>query len=222
MSPTTTPVADWGQIVVETDVDREVIAPLMLWMPTYLRQLERERDLDPYLLARPRLESYHNSLEDLSFPDARLPAIVVTTAQIEGEPEPTIAGLDDAYTAEFLVRVSAVVRGRTPPETRELAALYSGCARRILVNQGTALGKARWLGSLVTPLPDTTDTGRYLAAGVTRWSVMVDEVQSGDGPVIPEPIDPQYPPPDPEGNPDEPYDPLAEVRAVTTQIVARS
>jgi hypothetical protein len=217
-----TAVADWGQLVVETDVDREVIAPLMLWMPTYLRQVERERDLAPHLLARPRLESYQNALEDLSFPDARLPAIVVTTAQTEGDPEPQIAGLDDAYAAAWLVRVSAVVRGRTPPETREIAALVSGCVRRILVNQATALGKMRWLGSLVTPVPDTTDTGRYLAAGVTRWSLLVDEAISGDGPVIPEPDDPQYPSPDPEGNPDEVFDPLAEVRAVTTQIVARS
>jgi hypothetical protein len=218
-----TPVADWGALVVETDVDREVIAPLMLWMPTYLSQLERERNLSPRLLARPKPESYQNALEDLNFPDAMLPAIVVTTAQTEGEPEPQIAGVDDAYAATWLVRVSAVVRGRTPPECREVAALFSGCVRRILVNQATALGKARWLGSLVMPVPDTTDTqGRYLAAGVTRWSVLVDEAISGDGPVMPGPDDPPYPPPDPAGNPDQPFDPLAEVRTVTTQIVARS
>jgi hypothetical protein len=216
------PVADWGTVVVETDVDREVIRPLMMWMPTYLAQLERERTMLPHLLARPKLESYQNSLEDLSFPDAMLPAIVVTTAQTDGEPEPTIVGVDDAYSANFLVRVAAVVRGRTPPETRELAALFSGCVRRVLVNQGTVLGKARWLGSLVTPVPDTTDKGRYLAAGVSRWSVWVDEAISGDGPVIPEPGDPPYPPPDPMNNPDDPFDPLAEVRTVTTDIIARS
>jgi hypothetical protein len=48
--------------------------------------------------------------------------------------------------------------------------------------------------------------------------VFVDLTLTGDGP-----IDAQiYPPPDPVGNPDQPYDPLAEVRTVTTQIVARS
>jgi hypothetical protein len=214
--------ADWGAVVVETDVDRAVIAPLMTWMPTYLTQTERERNLTPYLLARPLPESYQNVLEDDEFPDGRLPAVVVTTAQTDGDPEPIVVGVDAAYAAWWRVNASAVVRGRTPHETREIAALFGGCIRRILTQQPLELaGTVHWMGSSVTPFPDPTGQGRYLAAAVNRFRVLTDEALTGDGPVIPEPEDPPYPPPDPT-NPDEPFDPLAQVRVVTTEIIARS
>jgi hypothetical protein len=215
------PVADWGTCVVETDIDRELLAPLMLWLPTFLSQLERERELPAYLLARPQLESFQNVLEDNTFPDGRLPAIVATTAQTEGTPEPTVVGVDAAYGATWRSNVSAVVRGRTPHETREIAALMSGCVRRILVTQPNALGTVHWMGSLVTPFPDPSGQGRYLAAGVNRFQVIVDEALTGDGPLIPVGDDPPYPPPDPS-QPDQPYDSLAQVRAVTTEIITRS
>jgi hypothetical protein len=212
------PVADWGETVVETDVDRAVIASLVMWMPTYLTQLERKRELPSYLLARPNLESYQNALEDDTFPDGRLPAIVVTTARTDNEPEKLTLVTDDAYSAFWRTNVSAVVRGRTPPETREVAALYGGCVRAILVQKQTEIGVVRWTGSSVRPYPDNSGQGRFLAAAINTFTVFVDLTLTGDGPVTAE----IYPPPDPVGNPDQPYDPLAVVREVTTQIVARS
>jgi hypothetical protein len=214
-----TAYAEWGKLLVETDVDRAVIAALMTWMPTYLTQAERERGLTPHLLARPTNESYTNALEDDEFPDGRLPAMVVTTARTEDNPD----SFDiRRYAAAWRVNVSAVIRGRTPPETREVAALFGGCVRRILIQQQINLdGEVRWRSSLVTPYPDATEQGRYLAAAVNGFTVFADDVLSGDGPVIPDEHDPDYPPPDPS-QPDQPYDPLAEVRSVTTQIVARS
>jgi hypothetical protein len=155
------------------------------------------------------------------FPDGRLPAIVVTTAQTDGDPEPIVVGVDDAYAAWWRTNASAVVRGRTPHETREVAALFGGCIRRILVNQQLSIGSIHWMGSSVTSFPDPTGQGRYLAAAVNRFRVLTDEALTGDGPVIPLQDDPPYPPPDPT-TPDEPFDPLAEVRAVTTEIIARS
>jgi hypothetical protein len=213
-----TPVADWGEVVVETDVDRAIISRLATWMPTYLTQTETKRELPPYLLARPNAESYQNALEDDTFPDGRLPALVVTTARTDSEPEKIVMAVDDAYSAFWRITVSAVVRGRTPPETREVAALYGGCVRSILVQKQTDIGVVRWTGSSVVPFPDASGKGRFLAAGINTFTVFVDLTLTGDGPITAE----IYPPPDPVGNPDQPYDPLAEVRTVTTQIVARS
>jgi hypothetical protein len=213
-----TPVADWGEVVVETDVDRAVISRLATWMPTYLTQTETKRELPPYLLARPNAESYQNALEDDTFPDGRLPALVVTTARTDNEPEKIVMAVDDAYSAFWRITVSAVVRGRTPSETREIAALYGGCVRAILVQKQTDIGVVRWTGSSVVPYPDRSGQGRFLAAGRNTFTVFVDLTLTGDGPITAE----IYPPPDPVGNPDQPYDPLAEVRTVTTQIVARS
>jgi hypothetical protein len=155
----TNPVADWGEIVVETDIDRALILRLVMWMPTYLTHTETARNLAPHLLARPNLESYQNALEDDTFPDGRLPALVVSTART-----------------------------------------------------------VRWTGSSVLPFPDASGQGRFLAAAMNTFTVFVDQTLTGDGPISAE----IYPPPDPVGNPDQPYDPLAVVREVTTQIVARS
>lgn len=212
-----TPAADWGTTLVETDVDRAVIERLRQWLPTYLSHAEEARGLPNGLLARPVDGSFQNALEDDSFPDGQLPAVVVTTAQTEGDPE---TGPNRSVYAAWRCNVSVVVRGRTPPETREVAAVFGGCVRAILVHQQLSLeGEVRWRAGNVAPVADVTDQGRHLAAAINRFTVYVDEVITGDGPVIPDPDDPPYEPP---GDPDQPYDPLALVTNVTTTILPRS
>jgi hypothetical protein len=217
---TENPAADFGLQVVETDIDRLVLTQLHKWLPTYLAQAERDRDLPNRLLARPTPQSYQNTLQDASFPEGQLPAIVATTAQ--SEQTKTYPGR--RYGATFNVAVSAVVRGRNAPETREIAAVFGGCIRAILIQQQIELDcEVRWQGGLVLPVPDQADEdARWLAAGLNRFLVLADTVQSGDGPVEPTEGDPPYPPPDPEGDPDTPYDPLATVGLVTTEVIPRS
>jgi hypothetical protein len=211
------PVADWGTILVETDVDAAVIAQLQRWMPTYLTQTERSRNFPAGALARPRDEAYQNALIDETFPDALLPAVVVTTAQTEGEPEPMAVGIDIAYAADWRVVVSVVVRGRTPMETRATAALTGGCVRAILSQQQVELeGLTRWRGCSVVPFSDDNQ-GRFLAASINRFTIHVDATLTGDGPIEPAPGDPPWPPIDPD-NPDQVYDPPPLVSAVRTDI----
>lgn len=210
-------VADFGPLVVETDVDVAVVRTLRLWLPTYLAQAERDRGLADRLLARPVEESYANTLEDDEFLDHRLPAIIVTTAQTSGEPLKDGRGI---YSVPWLVVVSSVVRGRTPPETRAVAALFGGCVRRCLVQQadlGGAVQGVWWVASNVAAVPDVTDQGRYLAAGINRFTVLVDEaLDAYGGPTIPADYGPD---PDP-ADPDTPYDPLAAVGDVIIDVAA--
>lgn len=212
--------AQFGPLVVETDVDVAVIETLKVWLPTYLRQVELERDLTAGFLKRPKPSSFANTLEDDEFKDHPFPAIIVTTAQTAGRP--TKDGNGNHYAAWNVV-VSSITRGRTPPETRALAALYSGCVRRLLVQQealGGLAGAIDWVASNVAPVADVTGSGRYLAAGINQFSVYIDEVvQSGVGPLEPEPDDSPYPPSDPDDP--EPYNPLALVTLVTTEITAK-
>jgi hypothetical protein len=217
------PAAEFGDLVVETDVDRAIVGTLRTWMPTYLSHLEVERDLRPRLLARPKPESFANALDNDEFLDHALPAIVVTTAQAtDVATGPSFVG--QTYNASFTVVVSAIVRGRTPGETREVAALFGGCVRRILVQQpfDSLDAVVHWDGGAVSPLEDSTDEGRYLAAAMNRFVVQADNVISGEGPVLPNDDNP-YDPPDPDA-PDVPYDPLAVVRqgGVSTTVTTRS
>lgn len=218
------PVAEFGPLVVETDVDFAVIKTLRLWLPTYLAQAERERDLAPRLLARPEPVSYSNLLDDDEFPEGRMPAILVTTAQMDQEPELDGAGV---YRAGWRVVVTTVVRGRTPGESRALASLFGGSVRRCLVQQqdlgGFASETRLASGAMLRPVADSTGQDRYLTASLNPLTVYVDAiVQTGVGPVWPDPEnhDP-YDPPDPSGNPDAPYEPMLPVTTVTTSVIAK-
>ena len=208
----------WGPLVSEVDVDVAVVKTLRLWLPHYLARVEQERGLANGLLARPKPESYANTINDDEFVEHQLPAMIATTAVMDDVGK---AG-DGMHFAEFRCRVSVICRGTTPPETRAVTALFSACVKRVMVQQASLGGFAagvRLVGGNLMAVPDITDQGRYLAAGMNDFSVSVDEVvQSGVGPFAPpNPEDNPYPPPDPN-DPDTPYDPVSTVGDVTVSV----
>jgi hypothetical protein len=210
--------ADFGPLVIETDVDAAVVATLQRWLPTYLGRIRRERDGMARLQA-PRGESYSNALEDETFPDARLPAVLVTTARTEGQPAPNGNGI---YSVAWTVVVSAIIGGRTHAETRDFAAIYGGCCRRALVHHPSLDGFAGdlvWTGGSVARVALPQGDDRYLAAGISQFVVYVDEALGGEGPLEPDAPSP-YDQADP-ASPDRPYDPLATVADITLDVQAR-
>lgn len=217
MSTPIGPVADFGPLVLNIDVDELMLAQLRKWLPTYMAEIERER---PSLgaLQRPKTTSYVNALEDEDFPEHWLPAIVVTSAATAGDPE---KDGDGNYYAAWNVVVSAIVRGRDPKETRTLASAFEGCVRRLLVQQGVEIdGELRWTGSSVRPVRDPTNAGRYLAAGMSTYVVYVDRVVLEDaGPS--EYDDGPYVPADPD-DPDTPYENPATVDRVLVDVNGKS
>lgn len=217
MSPVPTPkAADFGPLVINTDVDEAVIGMLSLWMPTYMSQVERERGMTVGYLDRPHEESYANVLDDDEFPDYRLPAVLVTTANTQD----TDKDGDGFYYAAFNVVVSAVVRGRTPAETRQRAALFEGCVRRVMVQADpTWDGEVRFMGANVAAVADPTGAGRYLAAGIGTYLVYVDKVvQAAVGPAG----EPYAQPEDPDYDPDAPYEELIKVGSVSIDVDGKS
>lgn len=219
MSTPVGPVADFGPLLLNVDIDDAVLATLKLWLPTYLRQQEIERDKSVGFFNRPKDESYANTLDDDEFPDHWLPAIIVTSAHTEGDPQ---KDGDGNYYAAWNVVVSAIVRGRTPPETRWVASQFEGAVRRTLVHQGVSIdGELRWTGSNVAPVRDPTNAGRYLAAGMSTFVVYADKVvQEGMGPYVPDDDEGPYVPPDPT-DPDGTYEPPATVDRVLVDVVGR-
>lgn len=198
---TTFGIADWGPLVITDDVDQAVIQTMQTWLPTYLKQLGTERNLG-YALPAPN--SYANSIDLDELMDHQLPAIIVTTAQTSK----TLGGSNFIYQATWLVTVSAIVRGRRPPETKKTAALFEGAVRRCFLNKcrqnNGPLNDPHWEGSHVAPVADTSGKGRYLAAGIGTYNVSTDAAaQSFGGPDVP--------------NADE-YAPLATVTEVDISI----
>jgi hypothetical protein len=210
-------VADFGPLVVETDLDAAIQATLEMWLPHYLSQIEDERDLAIGTLQRPRPESYAIQLEDQGFPDQALPALLVTTGQMEGDAERDGDGL---YSLSHRVQVSSVVRGSDWDQARFYASLFGGCVLRCLLQQATMspliarIFPARPSG-LVRIDQQVSGTDRYLTAAVKSFLIDTDNfVQDGTGPLTP---DPYYPDPDPT-DPGETYDPPAVVTSVVTTV----
>jgi hypothetical protein len=207
----------WGPLVTEVDVDLAVVLTLRKWLPMYLSQAERERDLIAGTLARPKETAYTNTIEDDEFHDHPLPAIIVTTASTTAAP---VTAADGSYEGAWRVIVSSVVRGRTPPETRAVAALFSASVRRVLTQQPSLDGLSNdviWVSSGLQPVYDNTDQGRFIAAGINEFVVYVDNVLAPHlGPSSEE--DGLYTPPNPENEPEVPLDPLSAVAAVNVSI----
>lgn len=180
---TTTGISDWGPLVVSTDVDEAILATFREWLPTYLKYLSTERNLG-YQLAQPKAYTNYIDLDELM--DNQLPAIVVTTA----DTRKTVGGPNSTIQAVWNVNVSAIVRGRKPPETKVTAALFEGAIRRCFLQKcrgdNGPLNDPHWNGSHVAPVRDTSGQGRYLAAGMGTYNVSTDAAAQGfGGPDVP-------------------------------------
>jgi hypothetical protein len=205
--------ADFGPLILETDVDNAAITTLNRWMTTELITIERERNYAPHLLARP---AYTGSfIDDDELLDHRLPAIMVQTDGIQGTPQ-KFGGGD--YSVVYPMTVKVVTRGRTQLETRQVASLYGGAVRRAIVHNpdlGEFASFCRWVDSAIAPVADASDQGRYLASHSNVFHVGVDQViRENAGPSVP---NSPYDDPDPN-NPDAPYQPLLPVNSLTVTV----
>jgi hypothetical protein len=100
--------------------------------------------------------------------------------------------------------------------------MFGGCVRDILTDRPTLGGFAadtKWVpGGGVSPVRDTTDAGRYLAAAINQFAVSVDDVlEEAAGPARADPYEPADP--DAPGyDPDAPYDPLVALNDVVVDV----
>lgn len=198
-------LAEFGPLVVATDVDAAVISVVRKWINTYLSQAELERGLGDQFLKRPRPASIINALTVVEFMDNAMPAIVVNTTNTTSTPI-VMAGGDT--TAFWRATITSRVRGKSQPETKQLAALYEGSVRRLMVQRAQkehgVITDCRWDTTQVAAAPDSTGAGRWLADGIATFTLGVDVAMNGVvGPTAPDL---------------GPYDPLATVQEVDVDL----
>ena len=198
-------LAEFGPLVVATDIDDAVIGVVQKWINTYLSQVELERGLGDETLKRPRPANIINALSVVEFMDNALPAVVVNTTNTTATPI-VMAGGDTSVF--WRATISCVVRGKTQPATKVLASLYEGSVRRLMLQQAQKehglITDCRWDSTLVQPVADTSGAGRWLAAGVGQFVLGVDVATNGVvGPSAPDL---------------GPYDPLATVQEIDVDL----
>ena len=175
-------IADWGPLVIATDIDDAAIELCRIWMPTYLRRFGQERGLG-FNLALPR--SYGDVFAGQEFLDRQLPAVVAVAARGTS----MRGGQAHAYEGIWSLELATVVRGKRPAATRFLAAVYEGITRRLIVQQagGTPLNHVSPTGMRFEQVPDGTKEGRWLLAGVSVFEVRTDKIVAPTaGPDVPD------------------------------------
>lgn len=190
-------MTNFGPLKHPVEVDDAMLAHLRLWLPTHVRQAEREKDVTVGTLRLPVL--YTNVFDESQFVDKRIPAVLVIT----GGTSAVERHGDGTYSALWDVLVSAIVRGKDDADVRRTASLYGAAVWRTIMQHASLGGFANgvaWQGAMpLVPLSNTVDRGRHLLVAQSRWLVYTDDVVSDrDGPVDPDPLpDPTTPyPPD--------------------------
>jgi len=185
-------VSIFGRIVTGADVEGWCEQLVRRWASTYLAELERQNDLQPGSLPRPRGWAIAPSLD--KWPEDQLPAVVFESTGVPGPPR---KGGDGRYRADWTVRIHVVCSARTWEDSRRLAMRYTAAMRALFVQRPSLDGNANGTTWVVEAYDELAfDDTRSLAAGAAAFIVQVEDVTTANaGPVTP--ADPLYPDIDP-------------------------
>ena len=166
-------IANWGPLVIGTDIDDAMLATLKQWMATYLRRccVERSPGFMPPLCA-PLSSSVRGPRVIVpSLHRARLPDGEALQADGGAESSITVGGAWQSL-------VACVVRGKQPAATRYLAAMYGGTVARVVLQKarGGVLNDMRLSSARYEQVPDVTGQSRWLLAAVQQFTVFTDEI----------------------------------------------
>lgn len=163
----------FGQILTGTDVENAVTEHLKAWSPTYLAELERQSGRDPEAL--PRVKSWNVvPAEPEKWPENQLPAVLVISPGLIGEPEEE--GDGKTY-ATWNLSLSAICSAKSGKAPRQLAHLYVAHLRAIMVQRPSISEFAQdtqWLGEVYDTVPQ--ELRRTLSGATAAFAVQVPNV----------------------------------------------
>lgn len=171
-----------------------VIATLRKWMPTYLREIELQRNLEPGRIAAPR--TYGTRNEFTTFPDEAMPIVVVVSPGLTSEPR---ADGEGRYSGWWALGVGVVARADDEQHTNQLAKIYGAAVRTILIQKPTLdesweFNGIQWVDEDFTDVP-VSDIERTIRASRNVFQVGVANMATKFvGPAVPTEPDPDTQP----------------------------
>lgn len=179
----------FGPLVDPWDVQEAVLATYREWLPTYLAEVERQKELDNLALGRPPSpDSYYGGVDFDSWSESETPAVIVTCVP-EGAPEHG----PEVDTQGYQVQVGCVVVDVDEDRARMVASHF-GAASMLLVQQSGLGGLAERIVMSSAPrveFPNPED--RRVARSVAAFAVWVTPIVNTDaGPTV-VPTEPEEP-----------------------------
>jgi hypothetical protein len=176
-------------MVVGTQVEEAVIETLKTWMPTYMKELERQLGRQQGKIAP--IKTYTTRNEFTSFPNDILPLCVVASPGLAEAPTKTG---DGDYNGWFAIGVGFAAVAATIEDAAFLSKGYAAAGRAILLHRqglGGVAQKVEWMDESYDDL--VTEDDRSVRAAYNVFRVLVyDIVREYAGPAQPD-VDPADP-----------------------------
>ena len=192
----------FGQILVTYEVQKDVLAFIQNWLPTYIAELERQYNLTVRTIARPK--DYQIGRNADNWPEDALPLVLLTCNQM-ADPEQDTDSV--GYWFEFTGNI--VVQSVDEDDSQRVAS-FIGAALMALIHQKRKLGG----------LAETTDVGDLTLLDMGDQARTRAIAAFGFRSFIPAVVKPWAGPtePDPQPDPDLPYDDLPVVSEVAVEV----
>lgn len=189
-------MSQFGRIISDDQIENAVVDTLRKWMPTYLAEVERQRDLQPGFYQRPADSSYILHTDFDKWPEEMLPVVEVISPGVDDDPPRKGAG---TYHANFMIGVICIVSASGQVESRRYAHRMGAAVRAILTQKASldqqldeSVYGTAWLGERNNELP--SDSERSIWAIRQLFLVQVSTVLERGGPINPDPLpDPEAP-----------------------------
>jgi hypothetical protein len=193
-------------IVAASDIERELVDLVQLWMRDYLAEIDRQQGQPVGSLPMPRSWVTTSDIEKM--PEDQTPALIVSSSGTTDAPS---AGGDGRYVGRWRVELSVLVSARGSTLALRLARLYAAAVRALFLQQqgGKTLSLRRidWMGERYDALPSIDD--RTLCIGTVDVAVEIADVTTRHaGPLAP------ILGPDPDPDPESPQWPTSQTADV--------
>lgn len=183
-------ISSIGRIVSRQNVEQQVLLILQTWLEsTYLPEVEAQNGLPDTLVRPPSADSYYGGVDDQTWSENMLPAIIVVA-----EPTEDAIHLASAYQQWFEVQITAVVVGDDENSGRTLADWY-GAAIMSAVAQSENLdgfaGNTLLIGFPRVTFVEEPPDRREFAQVTAIFHMLISDVVNETG----RPAEPGWPPP---------------------------
>jgi len=168
----------FNNILVASEIEKGAIDTLVKWLPTYLREVERQLDIEINSIPRPEHFSNRNSF-DIN-PGEKYPKVVCISPGLAGPP---LANGKGQYSAVWRLGVGIALGATDEAVANMWAKAYGAACRAIMLNYQSLGGLAnsiRWEDETYEDLPVSVQNMLFRAASifflvdcenvVTKWS----------------------------------------------------